>query len=160
MNKIEIKTIDTKEAASNFVKLLSENKTYFLNGAWGSGKTNFIKQVEDLTSDNAKIKFVYLDLWNVKDERTVTNIAFNSFYRFRSFFIKILVILCVVVSLLMTDFINLGFESLFRDSQLGWILKIGGVVALIVAVWQFFKVKSDVFFNSYFRKKWIFLKER
>lgn len=160
LNKIEIKTIDTKEAASNFVKLLSENKTYFLNGAWGSGKTNFIKQVEDLTSDNAKIKFVYLDLWNVKDERTVTNIAFNSFYRFRSFFIKILVILCVVVSLLMTDFINLGFESLFRDSQLGWILKIGGVVALIVAVWQFFKVKSDVFFNSYFRKKWIFFERK
>ncbi|MGG5317633.1 P-loop NTPase fold protein [Enterococcus sp. AZ072] len=148
----EIKTIDTEEAANNFLKLLSENKTYFLNGVWGSGKTDFIKQVENLASVKTKLKFVYLDLWNVKDERTVTNIAFNNFYRFRSFFFKILVILCVVISILMTDFVNLGFESIFRDSQLWWVLKIGGVVA----VWQFFKVKSDLFFNYGFKRQLIF----
>lgn len=160
MEKVDIKKIDTKEAANNFAKLLSENKTYFLNGAWGSGKTVFIEQVEDLASNKTKQKFVYLDLWNVKDERTVTNIAFNNFYRFRSFFIKMLVILCVVISILMTDFINLGFESLFRNSQLWWVLKIGGIVALIVAVWQFFKVKSDLFFNYSFKRRWIFLERK
>lgn len=166
LKRVDIKRIDTKEAATNLAKLLSENKTYFLNGAWGSGKTEFIKQVEDITKNETKKRwkkkrFVYLDLWNVKDERTVTNIAFNSFFRFKSSFIKIFIILCVVVSFLMSDFINLGFESIIPDKKLlVWTLKIGGIIALAVAVGQFFNVKSDLFFNFFFRKVWFFSERR
>ena len=33
---INLEKIDTSTAAKNFVNLLRENKTYFLNGTWGS----------------------------------------------------------------------------------------------------------------------------
>lgn len=155
MKKVHVEHIETRDSANDFAKLLSENKTYFLNGAWGTGKTEFIKQVEDIIRRKTGIKFVYLELWEIKDERTVTNIAFTEFYKYRAFFLKLFVILCVVVSLLMTDFINLGFESILHNDQLQWVIKLGGVTALTVAVWQFFKIKSDEVFNRYFRRKWL-----
>lgn len=38
---IKLGHIDTSAATQNFVKLLEDNKTYFLNGKWGSGKLIF-----------------------------------------------------------------------------------------------------------------------
>jgi hypothetical protein len=160
MKKIKVKKINTREAEGNFAKLLTENKTYFLNGSWGSGKTEFIKKVEDIYRNKPKKKFIYLDLWNIKDDRSVMNIAFNSFFWLRSIFIKTAVILCVVISLLMTDFINLGLGSVLESWRSEWLFQVFGFVALIVAVWQFFKWRSDDFFNWTFKKKWMFARRR
>ena len=55
-NFIELDKIDTATAAQNFANLLNENKTYFLNGTWGSGKSNFLKQVDNLKPLNNKKK--------------------------------------------------------------------------------------------------------
>ena len=42
---IELEHIDTSVAAKNFADLLNDNKTYFLNGSRGSGKSEFLKEV-------------------------------------------------------------------------------------------------------------------
>ena len=43
---IKLEHIDTTVAAKNFSVLLNDNKTYFLNGSWGSGKTEFLNEVK------------------------------------------------------------------------------------------------------------------
>lgn len=53
-NYINLDKIDTSTAAKNFSNLLKENKTYFLNGTWGSGKSTFLKQVDNLKLKNKK----------------------------------------------------------------------------------------------------------
>ncbi|MHC4038708.1 P-loop NTPase fold protein [Streptococcus sp. KHUD_017] len=58
-NLIELDKIDTSTAAQNFANLLKENKTYFLNGPWGSGKSSFLKEVDDTN----QIKLVTIDFW-------------------------------------------------------------------------------------------------
>jgi len=43
---VKLEHIDTSVAAKNFAELLYDNKTYFLNGSWGSGKSEFLKEVK------------------------------------------------------------------------------------------------------------------
>lgn len=43
---IKLEHIDTTVATKNFSVLLNDNKTYFLNGSWGSGKTEFLNEVK------------------------------------------------------------------------------------------------------------------
>lgn len=62
-NKWCIPTISTDDYAKEFAKLLKNgsNKTFFLQGKWGSGKTEYLKNVEEQA--NGKLKFIYLELW-------------------------------------------------------------------------------------------------
>lgn len=139
--------IDTKTASINFSKQLLEFKTYFLNGEWGTGKTEFLKETQKFSDK----KFVYLDLWQVKDERSVMAIAFNKIHPILSIIFKTIFIVCVVISLLMTNVVNFGLTNIFNST----IFLIAGIIALFVAVWSFFKVKSDSFFNLAFKCKWL-----
>ncbi|EHZ5578696.1 protein MraZ, partial [Enterococcus faecalis] len=66
-----LKKIDTTESAKYFSELLEQNSTFFLNGEWGMGKTEFLKGVESCSKKN----FINLNLWAIKDDRTVINIA-------------------------------------------------------------------------------------
>ena len=43
---IKLEHIDTTVAAKNFAELLNDNKTYFLNGSWGSGMSEFLIEVK------------------------------------------------------------------------------------------------------------------
>ena len=49
---IVLEHIDTSIAAKNFSILLSDSKTYFLNGCWGSGKTEFLDEVKKNSKKN------------------------------------------------------------------------------------------------------------
>lgn len=50
---IKLEHIDTSVAAKNFAELLYDNKTYFLNGSWGSGKTEFLEEVKKIPPRNS-----------------------------------------------------------------------------------------------------------
>lgn len=136
---IKLKWIDTKSAAENFSKLLEERKTYFLNGEWGSGKTEFLKKVKE----SSKKKFVILDLWRITDERSVISRFASKCLRKTYFLLRLIMIVSVVISILMTDVVNLGLSQLLHISI---ITKIVGIITLFIAVWSFFKIKSDSFF--------------
>lgn len=49
---IKLTHIDTTVSVKNFSNLLKENNTYFLNGAWGSGKTEFLIKSEKHSKKN------------------------------------------------------------------------------------------------------------
>ncbi|EAC5443417.1 NTPase, partial [Listeria monocytogenes] len=74
-----IDLIDTSEAEKKFLELLEQKKTYFLNGPWGSGKTTFLENVEKIERKKrnwrSQKKFIFLDLWNLKDDRSTIHIA-------------------------------------------------------------------------------------
>ena len=138
---IKLEHIDTTVAAKNFAELLNDNKTYFLNGSWGSGKTEFLKEVKR-SSQN---KLITIDFWRLSDTRSTIEIAFSKLHPLLYWTIRLCIILLVAVSILMTNVVDIGLSNYFGGSK-SLILRLGGVVALIVAVWQVFKKKSDEFY--------------
>lgn len=152
INKIELDEIDTSVAEDNFIKLLDESKTYFLNGTWGSGKSEFLHKVENKTEK----KMIYLDLWNVKDNRTVMNIVFYKLSGLNEYCLKVIIILCVITSILMSNVVNLGIATRLGISNSHILLQLAGIIALFVATFQVLKIQSDnifVFFLSKTRMK-------
>lgn len=138
---IKLEHIDTTVAAKNFSELLNDNKTYFLNGSWGSGKTEFLEEVKK----NSPKKLITIDFWRLTDTRSTIEIAFSKLHPLLYWAIRVGVVLLVAVSILMTNVVDIGLSNFFGGSK-SLILKLGGVVALIVAVWQVFKKKSDEFY--------------
>lgn len=138
---IKLEHIDTTVAAKNFAKLLYDNKTYFLNGSWGSGKSEFLKEVKR----GSQNKLITIDFWRLSDTRSTIEIAFSKLHPLLYWTIRLGIILLVAVSILMTNVVDIGLSDFFGGSK-SLILKLGGVVALIVAVWQVFKKKSDEFY--------------
>ena len=131
---IKLEHIDTTVAAKNFSELLNDNKTYFLNGSWGSGKSEFLKEVKR----GSQNKLITIDFWRLSDTRSTIEIAFSKLH-------PLGIILLVAVSIMMTNVVDIGLSNYFGGSK-PLILKLGGVVALIVAVWQVFKKKSNEFY--------------
>ena len=138
---IKLEHIDTTVAAKNFSVLLNDNKTYFLNGSWGSGKSEFLKEVKR----GSQNKLITIDFWRLSDTRSTIEIAFSKLHPLLYWTIRLGIILLVAVSILMTNVVDIGLSNYFGGSK-PLILKLGGVVALIVAVWQVFKKKSDEFY--------------
>lgn len=138
---IKLEHIDTSVAAKNFADLLNDNKTYFLNGSWGSGKSEFLKEVKR----GSQNKLITIDFWRLSDTRSTIEIAFSKLHPLLYWTIRLGIIPLVAVSILMTNVVDIGLSNYFGGSK-SLILKLGGVVALIVAVWQVFKKKSDEFY--------------
>lgn len=138
---IKLEHIDTSVAAKNFAELLYDNKTYFLNGSWGSGKSEFLKEVKR----GSQNKLITIDFWRLSDTRSTIELAFSKLHPLLYWTIRLGIILLVAVSILMTNVVDIGLSNYFGGSK-PLILKLGGVVALIVAVWQVFKKKSDEFY--------------
>ncbi len=154
----ELPWIDTSQEAEYFSNLLKVNRIIFLNGEWGSGKTEFLKKIRDTPGK----KFIDINLWNKKDERTVINICFSAIFPKINIILKFLLVLSVVTSLLVTPAINLGINSFFLRLNWSifntWILPLATIVALFVSVWQFFKYKTDDFYYWWFKQplvKWL-----
>lgn len=135
MDRISLDTIDTKVAADNVAKKIQENKTYFLNGKWGSGKTEFLKRIAECINK----KFAELDIWNTKDDRSLLEIAFQKLYPIAYYFVKFSIVIAVVLSVIASPAINLGLGSLFGIVT----VKLVAIVALVVTVWNLLKIKSD-----------------
>ena len=117
---IILKHIDTSVAAKNVAKLLEENKTYFLNGNWGSGKTEFLVEV----GKNTNKKLVTIDFWRLSDNRSTIEIVFSKLHPFVYSFLRIFIVLCVAVSILMTNVVDLGLSKFFEY----WVVSLGGSV--------------------------------
>lgn len=106
-NKIENhlfeENIDTTTAEINFEQLLNQKKTFFLNGSWGSGKTEFIDRVRTRAINQRieeKKNLVLLDLWR-SDNTSIFTKAFRllSPRWFLFFRLVIVSILCGFISM-------------------------------------------------------------
>ena len=146
-NYIKLEKIDTSTAAKNFVNLLNENKTYFLNGPWGSGKSTFLKEVDDIK----QVKLVTIDFWRLNDSRTTLETVFSKLHPFVYWGLRLIVILCIALSILMTNVVDLGLSVLVPT----WVVLFAGVIALIVAIHQFLKIKSDGIYSWLLTKNYL-----
>lgn len=134
-NFIELDKIEISTAAQNFANLLNENKTYFLNGTWGSGKSTFLKEVDD----TKQVKLVTIDFWRLNDSRSTLETVFAKLHPCVYLGLRLIVILCIALSILMTNVVDLGLSACVPN----WVVLSAGVIALIVAIYQFLKIKSD-----------------
>ncbi|RND50819.1 P-loop NTPase fold protein [Lacticaseibacillus paracasei] len=134
--QITIENIPTKEAAQNFLDSIEPGKNYFLNGDWGSGKTEFIDEIQQCSTEK---KFISLDLWHIVDERSVVTRGFCALHPFIYKSLRVLFVMCVSLSIVMTGISKIKLPFLTNNCVSSFI----GCVALFVAVWSFFKVKSD-----------------
>ncbi|EHI75344.1 P-loop ATPase [Streptococcus criceti] len=154
--QITLVKIDTKTAAKNIANLLNdkddkESKTYFLNGAWGSGKSTFLREVKKV-SDN---KFIEIDLWRLNDNRSLIEVAFSNLYPCKYRCYKLRLIFLVALSILFTLQFNLGIERFFSTIFKNFtppVTFLAGLIALCGAVYQFFKPKSDVYYSNKLEK--------
>ena len=152
-NFIELDKIETSTAAQNFVNLLNENKTYFLNGTWGSGKSTFLKQVDNLkpVNNKKKVKLVTIDFWRLNDSRSTLETVFANLHPFVYWGLRLIVILCIALSILMTNVVDLGLSAYVPN----WVVLFAGVIALIVAIHQFLKIKSDGIYSWLLTKNYL-----
>ena len=146
-NFIELDKIETSTASKNVVNLLNENKTYFLNGIWGSGKSTFLKEV-----DNTKqVKLVTIDFWRLNDSRSTLETVFAKLHPCVYWGLRLIVILCIALSILMTNVVDLGLSAYVPN----WVVLFAGVIALIVAIYQFLKIKSDGIYSWLLTKNYL-----
>ena len=149
---IRLEKIDISTAAQNFANLLNENKTYFLNGTWGSGKSTFLKEVDNLKPINniKKVKLVTIDFWRLNDSRSTLETVFANLHPFVYWGLRLIVILCIALSILMTNVVDLGLSAYVPN----WVVLFAGVIALIVAIHQFLKIKSDGIYSWLLARKY------
>lgn len=136
---ITLEDIDTSIAAENFNRLLDENKTYFLNGSWGSGKTTFL----DSTESQSKKKFVTIDLWRNTDKRSLVEVAYASLHPVLYWGALLFSFLFVIISILMTNTVNLGLSKFLHPI---WILPVG-FISLVVAAVQLVAIKTEIVYS-------------
>ena len=90
-------------------------------------------------------KLITIDFWRLSDTRSTIEIAFSKLHPLLYWTIRLGIIVLVAVFILMTSVVDIGLSNYFGGLK-PLILELGGVVALIVAVWQVFKKKSDEFY--------------
>lgn len=154
---IEIGLINTDESAKRFAKYLSENKTFFLDGKWGSGKSEFIKKASHYLHPKVLIS---VDLWRTTDNKTVTEIIFSKLCKKTYRIMTYSVIPLVALSILCSDKVNLGltFGSNFLDALSKIVI---WTLTTLTILYQFFFRTPDnifiLFFNKYHFKNRILL---
>lgn len=100
--------IDTSTAEKNFEKLLNQKKTFFLNGSWGSGKTQFIEKVKKRATKhkgNEKKKLMLLDLWRVNNNSIFTS-GFRSLSPFWFIVSRVFIIIILCSFIMFTGIVN------------------------------------------------------
>ena len=175
----KIDHIDTSIATKQFSNMIVEKdenknyKTFFLNSIWGSRKTTFLKDTEKDSEGNLKKnrwKVRYLKLWEIKNDRSVFELAFAVLFPKYNFFAWFFVIISIVISLLLTPTFNLGLSkivhnlisSCIKSQELSKFLEyifipilksVFTIVALTVSTFELLKLKSDSFYIFLFNRK-------
>ncbi|MDE8219833.1 P-loop NTPase fold protein [Erysipelothrix rhusiopathiae] len=105
---VRIEKIDTSNNAKIFANMINDSpKTYFLDGKWGSGKTEYLKEVEKYIRKDIRkdIRVINVELWKPKDKSTLSQLMFESIYPFKSKLINRTIKLFIFLSVMGSMFI-------------------------------------------------------
>ncbi|WP_423364052.1 P-loop NTPase fold protein [Mycoplasma sp. P36-A1] len=139
---IVLNEINTEISAQRIAKLITEKKTYFLNGKWGSGKSVFISKVEKESKD----RFIYLNLWQPSDNSTVIAKAFRKIFieKYKNIFaLFCLLVLYLFFSLKVYSKILETIESSNLENVLTIATIIISLLGLVITILKFFQFKID-----------------
>ncbi|KIU19802.1 P-loop NTPase fold protein [Weissella cibaria] len=145
---IKLGKIDTKIAEQNFVKMINsdDNKTIFLNGKWGSGKTQFINNIGENTNNN--LTFNTLDLWVRKDNRSVIEQAYEQLHRLTYWLVRAFALFLIFI------FVTVSVLSPYKVFQLSSKNMVNYSILFVivfVSLYQFLKIESDSVYIWLFR---------
>lgn len=109
----EINHIETKDLAKRVANSLEQDgpKTYFLQGAWGSGKTDYLQEIEK--ESNGHLKFVYLKLWRPKNNDSLAKKLFSAIHPELSKWLNRGTFIYVLSTILASSW--LALKSIFPD---------------------------------------------
>lgn len=149
---IELNDISTVEAAKNFAKYLDENKTYFLNGSWGSGKTTFLKEVRKHTEKN----MVYVDLWRMDESKNIMEFTYSKLYPIYYKIINIIFIILAGVAIILPSILGRIIMSNSTNNAIinppnnsititEFLIYMLGIV-LLLGIFQFYKERSSLLY--------------
>lgn len=139
---IEIGLINTDESAKRFAKYLSENKTFFLDGKWGSGKSEFIKKASHYLHPKVLIS---VDLWRTTDNKNVTEIIFSKLCKKSYRIMNYSVIPLVALSILCSDKVNLGLTFGFNFLDVLSKIIIWTLTTSTILYQFFFRTPDNIF---------------
>ena len=134
----KIDRIDTTNVAKAFVKELKEEqpKTYFLNGTWGSGKTEYLKEVENVGNNN--FKFVYLELWKPKNKAALAQNIFEAihprFYWLKTILYILLFIIIVVASTYVSTITII--QRQLSSHEKSWLVVVACLITTLITYYQ------------------------
>lgn len=126
----KIDTIDTSEYARKFAELLEQegDKTYFLQGTWGSGKTEYLEEVEKQSSRD--LKFIYLELWKPKSNESLEKSLFVAVMPWLSSFLNFLYMFFVPMALVAS--IWLAIKGFFPDLRKNNVALVATMTAIVL----------------------------
>lgn len=138
-----LQDIRTENDEINFQKLLGQKQTFFLNGAWGSGKSTFIEKVA-----GNKYKTKYLNLWELDSKYSIFSLAFKVLYPWFYLCVRVLITLLFTFSVIGLPLLQWGL----RNKIYWWIMGIIIFSTVLVSVGKLMEVNTN-----YFDKKFLLL---
>lgn len=142
-------TIDTQVAEQNFVDILKEKKTIFLNGTWGSGKTTFIEKVVH-RAKKINVKVITIDLWRSSNNVSIFSKAFYKLERVKFLISRFIIILLIGCFIVMTGVVKVPFimgliskYSLTYSILFNLIIVFVIILSVGVAVSKYLDLKLD-----------------
>ncbi|MCT3109044.1 hypothetical protein EFO15_10430 [Lactococcus lactis] len=140
----KIEKINTVGQAQKFSEeVIKEPKTYFLQGIWGSGKTEYLAEVENIIK-NQKFKFIKLELWNPKNNSSLEKNLFSTIYPKFSWFMNGLGWILIIASVFGS--IILSIRGLLPSAPTPT-----NIPLLVTTV----AVILTTLYNSFFQNKWL-----
>ena len=126
----KIKYIDTSIMANSFAKLLEKGgeKTYFLQGRWGSGKTQYLENVARVAKK--ELNFIYLTLWKPKDEEGFARKLFSAVHPKVDKVVTITGYVFVALTILCS--LGLAIKGFFQRNLPNNVFMIVTVVAVLI----------------------------
>ena len=134
----KIDRIDTTNVAKAFVKELKEEqpKTYFLNGTWGSGKTEYLKEVENVSNNN--FKFVYLELWKPKNKASLAQNIFEAIHP-RFYWLKIILYIALLfITVVASTYLSTItiIQRQLSNHEKSWLVVVACLITTLITYYQ------------------------
>ena len=138
---LKIEQIDTTKEAKKFADEIRKHpKTYFLQGSWGSGKTEYLKSVKNQL--HGKCKFIFLELWKPKDKKDISRKLFEAIHPFISTIFTLIYFCFVCLSVIGSAFLSYeGILSVKNKNIAKFILPVTAIAIILVTLVKFVENK-------------------
>lgn len=136
---LQLDLIDTKEQAQIFANQIAASpQIYFLDGKWGSGKSEYLKQVESCLPRG--FKFVELVLWKPKDKSSLAKKLFAATNPFLSSFFTL--IGWLLIGIMVCGSVILSLKSVIPMNNMQNIpLLITAIAVIVTTLYGFLQNK-------------------
>lgn len=140
---MKIKKIDTSQQAKIFAEQIkNEPKTYFLQGAWGSGKTEYLEEVKKNIGE--EYSFIDLALWKPKRKATFSEVIFEGIYPKLNKFVEIGGVILTIASIIgvtILSLIGVFYSNAIQNTPSKYLIIVTTVSVILSTLYNFMQSK-------------------